>query len=397
MHSIKSPYFREIRVRNYKNLKEANLAVGDFSILVGRNNSGKSNFFEVVSLLRNLFLKGQEGKQHIKRKLGWPFGRKETPTQIEVLYSLQHEVDHIEATYFAELRIGKEEKFEVSEEYILYKVVNKTGPQKKLFERLNSELRIRVESETGSTFREHSVALDASAIEILPSILVDPSKDQYVYKLLIDPLIQLAKAPIFKTHELSSNYIPEIHNRMKKLKELEEAGDPKFALFKESFCEILDIKSFRIEKAEIPQMKEKFIYFCIIMESAKQHPTFIDDMSDGTRVLFLMLYHLFISSSPIVFIDEPEIGLHPHAISKFLGLIVKRSVTKQVVLATHSAFLLNLVNPKNVTLSEPDEMGMSTFRPVSEIPDLQRRLKSKYINFGDLFADNFRTQVDTSL
>ena len=74
------------------------------------------------------------------------------------------------------------------------------------------------------------------------------------------------------------------------------------------------------------------------------------DLSDGT-IRFIALTTLFLQPNPakLIVIDEPELGLHPVAISKLAGLI--KSVASrgtQIIAATQSADLISNFNPEHV-------------------------------------------------
>lgn len=63
----------------------------------------------------------------------------------------------------------------------------------------------------------------------------------------------------------------------------------------------------------------------------------------------------------IILLDEPELGLHPHAINIIAGLIKSVATTRQVVLATQSMTLLDYFDPADIVVVDRQE-GASTFR-----------------------------------
>lgn len=110
------------------------------------------------------------------------------------------------------------------------------------------------------------------------------------------------------------------------------------------------------------------------------------DLSDGT-VRFIALVTLFLQPNPpkVIIIDEPELGLHPFAISKLAGLI--RSVAQkgnQIILATQSAELISNFEPEDIITVNHEE-GAS----------IMKRLDSKHLTnwlndytLGDLWKQN---------
>ena len=76
----------------------------------------------------------------------------------------------------------------------------------------------------------------------------------------------------------------------------------------------------------------------------------VNDLSDGT-IRFIALATLFMQPNlpETIIIDEPELGLHPTAISKFAGLI-KSAAAKgtQIILATQSTDLISHFEPEDI-------------------------------------------------
>ena len=45
---------KKIRLKNFKNFKDAELELGDMNVLVGANASGKSNFLQALQFLKDI-------------------------------------------------------------------------------------------------------------------------------------------------------------------------------------------------------------------------------------------------------------------------------------------------------------------------------------------------------
>jgi len=96
-------------------------------------------------------------------------------------------------------------------------------------------------------------------------------------------------------------------------------------------------------------------------------PFRIDQLSDGT-LRFICLATLLLQPRlpATVLIDEPEIGLHPYAISILSGLLKKASARTQVIIATQSVTLINEFNLEDLIVVERKD-GESFFeRPNRE-------------------------------
>ena len=95
----------------------------------------------------------------------------------------------------------------------------------------------------------------------------------------------------------------------------------------------------------------------------------VNQISDGT-LRFMALATLLLqppqTMPSIIVIDEPELGLHPKAISILAGLIKKAAQDVQVVLATQSPNLLDEFSADKVVVIERDEQHRtSIFKQLS--------------------------------
>ncbi|QDV44250.1 Chromosome partition protein Smc [Stieleria neptunia] len=85
-------------------------------------------------------------------------------------------------------------------------------------------------------------------------------------------------------------------------------------------------------------------------------------LSDGT-IRFLCLATALLQPSPpsVIVLDEPELGLHPEAISLLGGLIRSASKRMQVIVATQSPTMLSQFDAEDV-ITIDHEQGCSRFR-----------------------------------
>ncbi|EXI78173.1 MAG: cytochrome c biogenesis protein CcmA [Candidatus Accumulibacter appositus] len=84
-------------------------------------------------------------------------------------------------------------------------------------------------------------------------------------------------------------------------------------------------------------------------------------LSDGT-LRFIALATLFLQPDSIrpslILVDEPELGLHPYAITLLASLVKQAAVTTQVILSTQSPLLLDHFQPEDVLVA--DRVGGGT-------------------------------------
>ena len=90
----------------------------------------------------------------------------------------------------------------------------------------------------------------------------------------------------------------------------------------------------------------------------------------------------------LIVVDEPELGLHPFALSAITGLLMGASHHSQVIVATQSASMVDECDPEDVVVvdregdrgHQPDVRGHSTFKRVPDqmSPDLLDEWLSEY-------------------
>lgn len=93
----------------------------------------------------------------------------------------------------------------------------------------------------------------------------------------------------------------------------------------------------------------------------------VSELSDGTLraiALFAALTQPPRNRPTFIIIDEPELGLHPAALSIFSGLVRTASAHSQILVATQSPALLDEFAPDEIIVAER-HAGASTFKRLS--------------------------------
>jgi predicted ATPase len=81
-------------------------------------------------------------------------------------------------------------------------------------------------------------------------------------------------------------------------------------------------------------------------------------LSDGT-LRFIALATLFLQPEQlrpsVILVDEPELGLHPYAISMLASLVKQSSLKTQVIVSTQSPLLLDYFQPEDVLVADRNQ------------------------------------------
>ncbi len=93
-------------------------------------------------------------------------------------------------------------------------------------------------------------------------------------------------------------------------------------------------------------------------------------LSDGS-LRFICLATLLLQPSlpSVVLLDEPELGLHPAAITDLASLLRRASTRTQVIVSTQSVTLVNQLRPEDIVVAERIERA-SVFRRL-EAPEIE--------------------------
>lgn len=110
-------------------------------------------------------------------------------------------------------------------------------------------------------------------------------------------------------------------------------------------------------------------------------------LSDGT-LRFIAMATLFLQPDTyrpsVILVDEPELGLHPYAISMLASLVKQASIKTQVILSTQSPLLLDHFKPEDVLVANRIESGTQFTR--LETPKLATWLND--YSLGQLWEKN---------
>lgn len=73
-----------------------------------------------------------------------------------------------------------------------------------------------------------------------------------------------------------------------------------------------------------------------------------NQLSEGTFKTITLLFYLITEASKVLLVEEPEVCVHHGLLSSIIELVKTYSRDKQIVLSTHSDFVLDKVQPENV-------------------------------------------------
>jgi len=88
------------------------------------------------------------------------------------------------------------------------------------------------------------------------------------------------------------------------------------------------------------------------------------DLSDGTlRILCWTLICLHPFPPTLVFVDEPDQGIHPRVYPVLAELFKELSDKTQVLLTTHSSYFLSMFDIENILVLKKEEGDIKSLKP----------------------------------
>lgn len=362
-YSIK---LQEVTIRGYKSISynyPVSLELGNINILLGANGAGKSNIISFFRMLSYMMSRSFEmyvemaGTSHCLLH----YGTKRTPgISAEIKFADENSVD----TYQFALSKASPDRLIITEESISWLRKGEDKPFQ-----LNLEPNFKESSLVDSTNRT------AKAI----------------YKML-------SFCKVYQFHDSSeegplrqpcpvetSNYLQAHGNNL-----------PSFLFFlknnyEESYKRIIDYVS-----DVIPQFQDFYLEPVGKNISLKWTEKSVNDyvfnsyqLSDGS-IRFIALATLLLQPAEtmpsVIIIDEPELGLHPYAVSQLAEMIKEASIHSQVIIASQSKDLVDYFDIDNVSVVEMNEEMKST--TITKLNEKEYELWLEHYSISELWDKN---------
>lgn len=332
-----------IKIEGYKSIKKMELELTPINVLIGSNGSGKSNFLSFFKLLRAIF---NRQLQHFvleeKTDNLLYFGRK-TTEHLDGMLIFTNDGSPNNAYNF---RLSQSNDGDL---FIAYE---------------GSGYNVSKDNDT------HNYKYDSS----LKESSIQTSKwrrDEYLVEYL-------RGIQVFHFHDTSSTSWLRKSSEIEDNKILKSDGR-NLAAFLYKLKQNRPIIYNRIFKAV--QSVAPFIYDFILEPSETKGREEVIELrwidhndlntnfsayhfSDGT-IRFIALATVLLQPEPpsVIIIDEPELGLHPLAISKLAGMIQVASQKAQVIISTQSVTLVDCFTAEEIITVDRDEKEkQSTFK-----------------------------------
>jgi predicted ATPase len=328
MNVQKQVQLNRIVIKGFKSIKECELELSNLNVLIGSNGAGKSNFTSILELLQSI-ARGELSLYAAKRGASSLFfnGAKVTDSIVAEFYfgNYIYSFD-LEATDNNSLSIVGESIGEINSP-----MSDGGYSESKLHEWRNNAKTDSIAIDTvldgyWRAFHFHDTGSNAK-IKTAHNI----SNAVFLHK----DGANLA-AFLFR---LMKNYPTEYNNIVRAVQRIA----PYF-------------KDFVLK----PEEENNELIFLRWQEKSCEEIFNPSQLSDGT-LRFICLATLLLQPAAhqpeTIIIDEPELGLHPYAITIFAELVKKVAIKKQIILATQSVEILDHFEADDVIVVDRSENG----------------------------------------
>lgn len=321
-----------ITIKGFKSLASVEaLALGEINVLVGPNGSGKSNFIEVFSFLHAI--RAGHLREYVARAGGADrllhFGSK-TTKQMTLRVSFQEGVNQYEITLVA---TDTDELYPRSELAYFWDKRNYPEPVG-----------------NGLSPRGHEAGISDPNAKRIARYVRDHLDRWRLYHFHDTS----STSPMKKTGDVGDNRFlrPDGSNLAAFLHYLRHRHEPSYGLIRRVIQRVAPFfDDFVLEPQQLNEDKIRLEW------RQKGSDSYFDasSLSDGS-LRFIALATLLLqpeSHRPsVIVMDEPELGLHPYAITMLASLVKQASATNQIILSTQSPFLLDHFRPEDVLVAD---------------------------------------------
>lgn len=336
---------QRLKISNFKSIRSQELTLHPLNVFIGGNGSGKSNLIGVFRFLKEIVNRNLAAYTQVKGGADslLHYGRKRSP-EMEIFVE------------FGEGRFANK-----------YEVKLSGTEEDTLFIRFETAY---YHDKVKYPDKPYDMPVGSSRSE---SRLIDLKNEHQCYAQILHDL-ELYRvyhfhdtsdtAPAKNTSDINDNqfFKPQADNLAAFLYYLQQQKPHSFSLIQDTVRQIAPFfDKFQLAPSRLNPSKIRLEW----SERGSDAYFNASSLSDGTlRFICLCVLLLQPDLPPMILIDEPELGLHPAAITVLASMLESAATKTQVIVATQSVTLVNQFSPENVwTVDRID--GQSVFKQLN--------------------------------
>jgi predicted ATPase len=339
---------KTISLNNFRSFRDVSVSLKPINVLIGGNGAGKSNFISLFSMLEAIEMGRLSDWVAAKGFDNLLFGGIEESSQFTLRLDFDAKYPETYNVYALTLK-ATDDNFIVSEEaFGFWKHTQYNAPVYDLIQenKPNSQLKILAESHKHKTPYYIAQAIQGWRVYHFDDVSTNSKKKRPQMIELGHKLDAEGDNIAAFLCFLKQNYVESYHQIVAVVR----LAAPYFDDF------VLQ-----------PEQPNENMVRLRWREKGKDKEFTASLISDGTlRFICLVTLLLQPNMPSTIVIDEPELGLHPLAITLLSELIKKASQNAQIIVSTQSVSLLNQFAPEDVLVVDKHPTGSSIKRLDSE-------------------------------
>ena len=428
-------YLKELHIRNFKSIKEADITLPPMALVVGANAAGKSNLVSVFRFIADMLTRGIDEAIALQGGLEWMANvslPKGTPIEIGFTIDISNgnaleELDKINETemfavnvtgfhYSFRIKPYKRGKgYKIENEMLscsMQRGVIKKGEGIAYSFETGEEARVSIKPTKSGTIQiyadNHTLGdavlhersfentiLDKDIIERM-RIFTGIRNSSMLLTLVIIILKQFSSPePVIRIYDFDPQKLKGPFPVASPLS-LDSDGGNLAPVLKRLLNDkqnarridalLRDYLPFATDLGVESSPDKTLRYTVRESYSGRAFPQ--EFLSDGTASIVAILTSLYFQKKTrIVVLEEPERNLHPRLLAKLLASAEDVSTEKQVILTTHNPEFLKHANIEHVLLVSRDKDGFTTFTFPKDSENVRSFLEND-LGLDDLFLQN---------
>jgi predicted ATPase len=325
------PKIREVHIRNYKSIEQAVVRLGDLTVLVGTNASGKSNFVDALAFVRECLADSVEAA--LERRGGyatvcWQPSFRTGAVGIRLVIDLE---DDEVADYAVELsaQFGTP-VLALTERCVVERAdgrVNRYSVKNGSFTEEIAGIRPQLEPGRLALFAASATPEFRAVYDFIVKIRT----------YAIDP----KRMSEFQARDSGTQLAPDGGNAASVLQHLHDEQPARFERVSELVRSVVPSIR-RIGTQRITARVQTIRFDEDGPDDRAPMAFFADSMSDGTLRALGFLLAVYQAGAPsVLMIEEPEANIHPAAAEVVTSVLIDASRRSQVLVTTHSPEVLD--------------------------------------------------------
>jgi predicted ATP-dependent endonuclease of OLD family len=340
---------KSVEIVNYRSCVKTKIDFkNSLTALIGPNGVGKSNIFNAINLLsqirRTAFGRPYARQALYHSKINATISQDQTDYKFKIDFFYDTNEYNVEKVEYVKVRVGNG-----SEKPIKWKEVDSD------YYRLLDSVRYRASRITEKvTIRDKQIGAIFHYLNRLElynaTQFSDPTRcpiaielDDDSYRISAKSSHELFLYHLYNTYRFS----PDIFKRY-----LQTVGKGGIGLI--DGIQFLPLRipnsSFKIRaggKIQKLEVKKTMIVPSIIIDGLKLSP---NQLSEGSFKSLALIFYILNSRRSLLIIEEPEVCVHHGLLSSIVDLLKFSSTERQILMSTHSDYILDKLKPENLVL-----------------------------------------------